>query len=257
MGNIVKYAILFLEKKTFCQNGEGADVEDGEFDDEQNPEDDYGSENEEGDDGIDHDEVILGNTTDWIIAVARASGNSFAPWFATLAPHIVAYTGDKHPKYDKNMALGCIAEVFAACEGVIPTYFNDYLPLLEKNSNTNDSKVNRNISYSLGVLAEHAPLLFQPHVNNALALLKKLHDCTTQIDAQDNIIAAFCRIIEFQFMPLPAEQRPAEYNSLIESIYAKVPLTGDDTENECILKMSFKLYQSDQANCLKFMDKIA
>ena len=122
-----------------------------------------------------------------------------------MAPLIVEYTSDKHPKHDKNMALGCIAEVFAACECVIPKYFNEYLPLLEKNSHTKDSKVNRNVAYSIGVLAQHAPLLFQPHVNDSLALLARLHSESSEIDAQDNIVAASCRIVEFQFMPLPAE----------------------------------------------------
>lgn len=58
------------------------------------------------------------------------------------------------------MALGCLAETFAAAPAVIPVYFNDYLGLLYKNSDTLDSKLNRNIAYSVGILAEHAPLLF-------------------------------------------------------------------------------------------------
>ena len=95
------------------------------------------------------------------------------------------------------MALGCIAEVFAACECVIPKYFNEYLPLLEKNSHTKDSKVNRNVAYSIGVLAQHAPLLFHPHVNESLALLARLHSESSEVDAQDNIVAASCRIVEF------------------------------------------------------------
>lgn len=121
------------------------------------------SDEEEGDDGIDHDEVIFGNVTDLVIGLARAFGNEFAPAFDVVSGLIVSYTSEKHPKSDKNMALGCIAEVFAACEAVVPKYFNDYVPLLEANSNTKDSKVNRNVAYSIGVLAQHAPLLFRPH----------------------------------------------------------------------------------------------
>jgi hypothetical protein len=177
---------------------EGEDAEDLEDVDDENPEDDdEESEAEEEDDGIDHDEIIFGNTTDIIIALARAMGNSFAPYFQTLAPYIVAYTSDKHPKSDRNMALGCISEVFANSECVIPQYFNDYLPLLEKNSNTQDSKMNRNIAYNIGILAEHAPILFQPHLQNGLAMLAKLHQNTSEIAAQDNIVAASCRIVEF------------------------------------------------------------
>jgi len=184
MENLVKYTIMFLEKKTFCQNGTmGAEEDNEEFEEEVNPEDDYGSEDEDGIDGIDHDEVIFGNVSDLIISVSRAFGNEFAPAFSRLAQHVVAYTDDSHPKYDKNMALGCIAEVFASAPSVIPTYFNDYLVLLEKMSNTNDSKVNRNVAYSIGVLAQHAQMLFQPHVNKGLALLHKLHENSSQIDA--------------------------------------------------------------------------
>lgn len=117
------------------------------------------------------------------------------------------------------MALGCIAETFAAAPGLIPSYFNDYLPLLEQNSNTQDSKVNRNIAYSLGVLAQHATLMFQPHVNNALILLKKLHQNSSEPEAIDNIVAATCRIVEFQFMTIPAEQRPADFQQILDSIF--------------------------------------
>ena len=124
-------------------------------------------------------------------------GNSFAPYFQTLAPHIVMYTSDKHPKSDRNMAMGCISEVFANCDSIIHHYFDDYLPILEKNSNTKDSKMNRNIAYNIGILAQHAPILFQPHLQNGLALLSKLHANTSELDAQDNIVAASCRIVEF------------------------------------------------------------
>ena len=132
----------------------------------QDSEDD--EEDEEEDDGIDHDEIILGNVTDLILSLARSFGNDFAPTFAQLANNLVEYTTDKHPKSDKNMAIGCISEVFAAGESIIPTYFNDYIKLLVANSTTKDSKVNRNIAYSIGILAQHSQMLFQPHVNSSL-----------------------------------------------------------------------------------------
>ena len=243
---VTEYIIKFLQKKAFCQGGaqdmEGEDAE--EFKDDEGDEDDD-DESEEGDDGIDHDELILGNTTDMIFETARAFGNEFAQYFTVIAPHLVEYTSDKHPKSDKNMAIGTIAEVFAASPGIIPTYFNDYLPLLEKTSDTNDSKINRNIAYSIGVLAQYAPLLFQPHVSNSLVLLAKLHQNSTEKDAQDNIVAASCRILEFQYMTLPAGQRPADFDALLDSVLTKIPFEGDVTENETILKFAMKLYQAE------------
>ena len=179
MDELTRYIILFLQKKTFCQGGiedveddEHEDVKDGDDEDE-----DYGEEEE--DDGINHDEVILGNITDLVFETARSFGNEYATHFALIAPHLVEYTSDKHPKNDKNMVFGSLSEVFAAAPGIIPTYYNDYLPLLEKNAETNDCKVIRNIAYSLGILAQHATVLFQPHVNSANILLKKLFENAT------------------------------------------------------------------------------
>ena len=36
-----------------------------------------------------------------------------------------------------------------------------------------------------------------------------------------------------------------------------MPFQGDDTENETVLKFVFKLHQSDEATCIKYMDQIA
>lgn len=80
MEAITKYIILFLQKKTYCQGGLGEeDGDDHEDVHDEEDEDDYGD--EEGDDGINHDEVILGNITDLIFETARSFGNEFAPFF--------------------------------------------------------------------------------------------------------------------------------------------------------------------------------
>jgi len=253
---LVPVLIRFLEKKAFCQTKMMVGENEGDLEDCDDDEEDEDEEDED-DDGIDHDELIFGNVSDLVIALARAFGNEFSGYFAQIAPHLVVYTADNHPKSDRNMAFGCFAETFAAASAVIPAYFNDYLALLEKHSNSQDSKMNRNISYSIGVLAEHAPVLFQPHVKNSLALLSKLHANTSELDAQDNIVAASCRIVEFQLMPLPAEQRPVEYPQLVDSVLQKMPFQGDDAENETVLKFAFKLFAHDQPACLKHMDQIA
>lgn len=221
MPNIFKYIVQLLQKKTFCQGGD-ADNEDFKDEEEEgeNPEDEEDdSEEEEGDDGIDHDEIILGNTTDLIIWLAKCLGNEFIPVFNNIAPHLVVYTSEKHPKSDRNMAMGSIAEVMANSPGCIATYFNDFLQLIEANSHTDDSKINRNLAYAVGVLAQHAPLLFQPHLQSSMTLLQRLHANSSQPEAQDNIVAASCRIVQYQYMPLPADQRPADYSQMVESIF--------------------------------------
>ena len=55
--------------------------EKGDFEDDDDEEDGGEESEDEEDDGINHDEVILGNTTDVVLYLARAYGNTFAPYF--------------------------------------------------------------------------------------------------------------------------------------------------------------------------------
>lgn len=81
MDRVGKYIVLLLEKKAYCQTFimEGDNADDLEDVDDKDGEDD--DEEEEEDDGIDHDEMILGNTTDLILWIARSQGNVFLPIF--------------------------------------------------------------------------------------------------------------------------------------------------------------------------------
>uniref|UniRef100_A0A7S3FVR3 Importin N-terminal domain-containing protein n=1 Tax=Strombidium rassoulzadegani TaxID=1082188 RepID=A0A7S3FVR3_9SPIT len=257
MDKLVQQLILFLDKKAFCQTKLKTGEEEEDLEDVEDGEEDGSDEEEDEEDDIDHDEIIFGNVSDIIYTLSRALGNSFAPYFNLIAPHLVVYTADNHPKSDRVMAMGCISEVFASCESIIPTYFADFLQLLEKSSGTNDSKFNRNVAYSIGVLAQHAQVLFQPHVASAVTLLGKLHQNSSEPEAQDNIVAASCRIVQYQYMPLPAADRPAEYQVMIDSVFQKIPFSGDETENETVLKFAFILYEADKETCVKYMEQIA
>ena len=63
-----------LEKKTNCQIKGGND----EMSEEEKDEDD--SDEEDSDEDMDHDEIILGNATDLIIAISKCMGDSFIPY---------------------------------------------------------------------------------------------------------------------------------------------------------------------------------
>lgn len=67
--------------------------------------------------------MILGNTTDIILYLARAFGNSFAPYFEKLQPDLAVYCDENHPKSDRNMIIGCVGEVFAAAEATVANYY--------------------------------------------------------------------------------------------------------------------------------------
>ena len=121
----MKYVHLLLQKKAYCQGGSDENIDKDEFvDEDENPEDES---SEEGDDGIDHDEIILGNATDVILYFARAYGDLFAPTFDAVYPLLLEYTSDKHPKSDRNMIIGCIGDVFANCNAVVPKYYEQFV----------------------------------------------------------------------------------------------------------------------------------
>ena len=153
---VVESIIKLLDKEAYCQiskmGGAGEDVEGlGEDDEDEDDEDD----------DLDHDALIFENAGDLIINLARAFGNEFQPFFNVIGPKLVVYTSDDHPKADKIVAFGTVAEVFANCPASIPPFFDGYVQLLVKNSYMKDSKINRNIAYAIGVLAQHAQLQFE------------------------------------------------------------------------------------------------
>lgn len=161
---LVEILLALLDKKAFCQikgAGSGEKAEGDEDDEDQ--EDGADEDDDEGDEeDMDHDEIILGNTTDVIIELARALGDQFLHYLTRIGPSLVRYLDDTHPKSDIIMVIGCLAETFNACQAAIPVYFSDFMQIILKNSRTTDSGLNRNVSYAIGILAQYSgPLLTQ------------------------------------------------------------------------------------------------
>ena len=84
-------------------------------------------EEEEDEEDLDHDEIILGNTTDLIIDLSKCFGDQFLPYLTVLGPSLVRYLDESHPKSDIIMVIGCLAETFNQCKAAIPVYFNDFI----------------------------------------------------------------------------------------------------------------------------------
>lgn len=169
------------------------DDEEGDgFKDEDEEEDD-----DDEDEDMDHDEIILGNTTDVIIEMARALGDQFLTYLTRIGPSLVRYLDDSHPKSDIVMVIGCLAETFNACTAAIPIYFKDFLHILIKNSKSDDSSLNRNVAYALGILAQHSGVLLGQHIQPCLEALNTMYAASEETDAKDNIISASCRIMQY------------------------------------------------------------
>jgi hypothetical protein len=73
-----------------------------------------------------------------LISVSKALGDSFVPYFAKIAPKLVKYLGDEHPKSDKIMMIGCISEIMNNSPQAINTYFDDFFKVVLNHSKTTD-----------------------------------------------------------------------------------------------------------------------
>ena len=116
-----------LDKDALCQTRGKEAKSDGIGPEDEEDEENEPHDSEEDEDDLDHDEIILGNTTDVMISLARSLTDGFLPYLARLGPKLVPYLGDEHPKSDKVMAIGCLGEVLKNCPAAIIAYFNDFL----------------------------------------------------------------------------------------------------------------------------------
>lgn len=199
---------------------------------------------------MDHDEIILGNTTDVIIELARALGDHFLPYITRIGPSLVRYLDDSHPKSDIIMVIGCLAETFNSCQAAIPVYFNDFLQILLKNSKTDDSGLNRNISYAIGILAQCSGPLLGQHIGACLEALNNMFAASEEEDAKDNIVSASCRIMQAYPTQVPLD-------TMIDFVMTKIPFTGDLNENETVLKYAFNLNSLQPEKAAPYMQNIA
>ena len=120
---IVESLEKFLMNQSFCQTSKK--VQD---DEEIEEEDELVEDSEEDSEEIDHDEIILSNTTDYIIAISAALGDNFLPYFKRLGPIIVEYIKDDNTLGEKLMAIGCLTEIFNSCpSAVAPPFFEPFM----------------------------------------------------------------------------------------------------------------------------------
>lgn len=166
---IISTVESLLDKTATCQGK-------GDMENQGPEEEDEDDSEEEDDEDLDHDELILGNATDVVISLSKCLGNSFLPYLQKIAPKLVKYLGDDHPKSDKIMVIGALSETFNQCPTAITAYFNEFMQVLFKHANTSDGSLNRNVAYGMAIVSEKAPVeMFGPHLNAVLQAIKTMH----------------------------------------------------------------------------------
>ena len=250
---IVETILLLLDKKAFCQTKgkEKGDKEEGMDEDDEGDgfQDEDEEEDEDDEEDMDHDEILLGNTTDLIIELARALGDQFLTYLTRIGPSLVRYLDDSHPRSDIEMVIGCLAETFNACTAGIPVYFKDFLQILLKNSRTDDSSLNRNVSYAMGILAQHSGVLLGQHIQPCLEALNTMYAASTEQDAKDNIISASCRLMQYYPHQVPVD-------TMLPFVFQNIPFSGDPNENETVLRYAMNMHSLAPEKVSPFMQQV-
>ena len=79
-----------------------------------------------------------------------------------------------------------------------------------------------------------------------------MHTASGHDAAKDNCLAAIVRILEKYHDKLPAD----EYNTLYNQIMSSLPLMGDPSENQTLLKFIMNVNATQPERVLPYMDKI-
>lgn len=139
------------------------------------------------------------------------------------------------------MVIGCLGETFNQCPASMTVYFDDFYQVLLKHSVSSDGSLNRNVSYAIAICADKAPIeVFGPHLQTAMQAIKNMHQASEEDDAKDNCIACLVRILERYHDKLPQD----EYNMLFQQIMSAMPLLGDPSENQTLLKFVMNMNSS-------------
>lgn len=63
-----------------------------------------------------------------------------------------------------------------------------------------------------------------------------MYQASSEADAKDNVVAATCRLLQNYPQQVP-------FDTMLDFVFSKIPLTGDLNENETVLKFGFNMYQ--------------
>ncbi len=162
---------------------------------------------------------------------------------------MVEYLGDQHGHRDKSMVIGSMAAIFDNCPAAIPTYFGQFSQLVLARTDTDDNSLNRNLSFSIGVLAMRCPGMFQQILQPCLQALNGMFERSKEIDTKDNVVAASCKIMLYHAAAVPFDQ-------MYDFMNRNVPFEGDPEENETVLNVYMSLIEPHPEKVEPYLDKI-
>ena len=185
----------------------------------------------------DHDELIMGDLTDTIQALAKTWGEGFKPYLLQLLPLFSKFTGDSRNSRDRNLFAGCLADTLKHIPSLASEYSNEISGLAVRNIQSGEEYLYRNSVYLLGVLCEVVPNLASSY-SQYLGVIEKLFTEEQEPGVKDNAVAAVCRMIYTSPNAVPLSQ-------VLTYVFKEIPLKEDYEEMETVLKCLVFLYENN------------
>nr|XP_056719335.1 importin-4 [Euleptes europaea] len=220
-----------LEKKTYCQE---EDVD----------------EDEEGEDEAEYDAMLIEYAGEAIPVFAKAvSGETFAPYFAGFLHLLIKKTKPSCSASDKSFAVGMIAETIQGLGRSCIPFVPRLLPLLMEAARDQDTEVRSNAIFGLGVLVEHGGEVMYEQYPKLLGLLSSLINQERKDRLIDNVCAAVARMMMTNPGGVPIGQ-------VFPVLLRNLPLTEDLEEYKTVFSCISFIYEREPQQVLQLMGDI-
>lgn len=217
---------------------------DGDSEDEEE-ENDQADENF-GDEEEDHDLDLLDGASECCIEIAGALGQSFAPSFSSVVPHVLKHAKAANHHTFRALAYGSIAEmvrrmdVDLSLHPVVPTL----VPAMYKGLADSAPDVQRTAAFLCGVLLQHTPQIINTgsliNISQILAALHPLFDSQRPAVVVDNACGAVARLITTFPQSVPLQH-------VLPVLLTALPLREDHEEETPVWTCLIQIVKSSPA----------
>ncbi|KDO29492.1 hypothetical protein SPRG_06032 [Saprolegnia parasitica CBS 223.65] len=190
---------------------------------------------------------VLDNLTELLGSMAKCFGPAFDQLWSQLFPFAVQYANGPHPDKDRAAILGCFGEVLPEVQNL--SYVPTVLPLMLKACAGENTSVQRNAAFALGMLVKMSGASLAPQYLQVLQALHPLF-ASEEEGVVDNAASAVAKMIMTHPDSVPLD-------AVMPVFLKALPLKADFTETESVFTCLLGLLQAQNPVVLNAMPQVA
>ncbi|XP_020584576.1 importin-4 isoform X2 [Phalaenopsis equestris] len=230
MPRLAEATLILLREDSCCQQvGSDSDNEDGE---------------------VNHDEVLMDAVSDLLPAFAKAMGSNFEPVFAEFFDPLMRYAKVPRPPQDRTMVVACLAEVAQEMGAPFSSYIDRVMPLALKELSSSEATNRRNAAFCVGEICKSGGISALKYYSDILRGLYPLFGASEPDDAvRDNAAGAIARMIMAQPQSIPLDQ-------VLPVFLKALPLKEDREESMAVYSCICNLILSSNPQILPLVPEV-